>query len=266
MFFYEEGIPEFVEQLCENKELIHESPIVLKGKRSVDIDDNGKTVADDCYADIVLHYTGEYHENILCFANSIPNGDGGAHLSGFRSAMTRAVNTYAKNNKLLKDKDPALSGDDCREGLIAIISVKHPNPRFSSQTKEKLVNNEVEGVVGSITYDGMNAFFDENPKLAKRIVDKVVNAARAREAARKARETVRKSAMTGGGLPGKLADCSSRDPSESEIYIVGEIPRVVRPSRGVIAAPRPFFRFGASSSTWRRLGSIRCSRTRRSRR
>ncbi len=219
-YYYEDGIVEFVRQLGENKELIHPNPIVLKGKRLVPIDDDGKTIEDDCYADIVLQYTGEYHENILCFANSIPNGDGGAHLSGLRAALTRAINTYAKNNKLLKDKDPALSGEDCREGLVAVLSIKHPNPRFSSQTKEKLVNNEVEGVVASIVYDGFNAFFEENPQIAKRIVDKVVNAARAREAARKARETVRKSAMTGGGLPGKLADCSSRDPAESEIYIV----------------------------------------------
>ena len=219
-FYYEEGIVEFVRQLGENKELIHGQPIVLKGRRMVDIDDAGKTVQDECYADIVLQYTGEYHENILCFANSIPNGDGGTHLSGLRAALTRAINHYAKTNKLLKDKDPALSGEDCREGLVAVLSVKHPNPRFSSQTKEKLVNNEVEGVVASIVYDGFNAFFEENPQIAKRIVDKVVNAARAREAARKARETVRKSAMTGGGLPGKLADCSSRDPAESEIYIV----------------------------------------------
>ncbi|MEM8955336.1 MAG: DNA topoisomerase (ATP-hydrolyzing) subunit B [Verrucomicrobiota bacterium] len=219
-FFYEEGIPEFVRQLGENKDLIHENPIILKGKRTVEIDDAGKTVTDDCFADIVLHYTGDYHENILCFANSIPNGDGGAHLSGFRSALTRTINQYAKANKLLKDKDPALSGEDCREGIIAVISIKHPNPRFSSQTKEKLVNNEVEGVVSSITHEGLTAFMDENPQLAKRIVEKVVNAARAREAARKARETVRKSAMAGGGLPGKLADCSSRTPDECEIYIV----------------------------------------------
>jgi DNA gyrase subunit B len=134
----------------------------------VPIDDNGKTVDDECYADIVMQYTGDYHENILCFANSIPNGDGGAHLSGLRAALTRAINNYAKTNKLLKDKDPALSGEDCREGLVAVLSVKHPNPRFSSQTKEKLVNNEVEGVVSSIVYDGLNAFFEENPQIAKR--------------------------------------------------------------------------------------------------
>jgi DNA gyrase subunit B len=219
-FFYEKGIVEFVLQLGENKELVHPHPIVLVGKRMVEIDDDGKTAEDECYADIVMQYTGEYHENILCYANSIPNGDGGAHLSGFRAAVTRAVNNYAKVNKLLKDKDPAITGDDCREGLIAVISVKHPNPRFSSQTKEKLVNNEVEGVVSSIVYEGLSAYFEENPALAKRMVEKVVNAARAREAARRARETVRKSAMSGGGLPGKLADCSSRDPSESELYIV----------------------------------------------
>lgn len=219
-FYYEDGIVEFVRQMGENKELTHDQPIVLKGKRMVEIDDDGKTLEDECYADVVLQYTGEYHEHILCFANSIPNGDGGAHLSGFRGALTRAVNTYAKANKLLKDKDPAISGEDAREGIMAVISIKHPNPRFSSQTKEKLVNNEVEGVVGSIVYEGMTAYFEENPVLAKKLVEKVLNAARAREAARKARETVRKSAMTGGGLPGKLADCSSRDPKESEIYIV----------------------------------------------
>jgi DNA gyrase subunit B len=219
-FFYEKGIVEFVLQLGENKELVHPNPIVLAGKRMVEIDDDGKTAEDECYADIVMQYTGEYHENILCYANSIPNGDGGAHLSGFRAAVTRAVNNYAKVNKLLKDKDPPITGEDCREGLIAVISVKHPNPRFSSQTKEKLVNNEVEGVVSSIVYEGLSAYFDENPSLAKRMIEKVVNAARAREAARRARETVRKSAMSGGGLPGKLADCSSRDPSESELYIV----------------------------------------------
>lgn len=216
-FFYEEGIVEFVRQMTENKDLIHSEPVVLRGRRMVPIEE-GKE--DEVFADIVIHYTNEIHENILCYANSIPNADGGAHLTGFRGAMTRAINAYAKAQKLVKDKDPPLTGDDCREGMIAVISVKHPNPRFSSQTKEKLVNGEVEPVVGSIVYDGLNAFFDENPRLAKGIVEKVILASRAREAARKARETVRKSAMSGGGLPGKLADCSSRDPAESEIYIV----------------------------------------------
>jgi DNA gyrase subunit B len=169
---------------------------------------------------VVLQYNDSYNDQILCFANSIFNGDGGTHLTGFRGALTRAINQYSRANKILKDKDPALSGDDVREGLVCVISVKMPSPRFSSQTKDKLVNTEIEGVVGSIVYEGLNRFFDENPAVARKIIEKSVNAARAREAARKARETVRKSALSGGGLPGKLADCSERDPAKSELYIV----------------------------------------------
>ncbi|MCH2026278.1 MAG: toprim domain-containing protein, partial [Verrucomicrobiales bacterium] len=172
------------------------------------------------YADIVFQYNDSYNDHILCYANSIPNTDGGTHLSGFRGALTRAINQYAKANKLLKDKDPALSGDDVREGIVCVISVKMPNPRFNSQTKAKLVNTEIEGVVGSVVYEGLQSYFDENPSVAKLIIEKAVNAARAREAARKARETVRKSVLSGGGLPGKLADCSERDPAKSEIFIV----------------------------------------------
>src|SRR5207302_220996 len=144
---------------------------------------------------------------------SIPNPDGGTHLTGFRTALTKAVNQYAKQNNLLKEKDPFISGDDVREGLICVLSVKLPNPRFESQTKVKLVNTEIDGIVNSIVYEGLMMFFDQNPPIAKKIIDKCLMAARAREAARKARETVRKSALTGGGLPGKLADCSERDPA-----------------------------------------------------
>ena len=219
-FFYSRGIEEFVIQLGENKALVHADPIVLKGKREIEVDYDGKITKDDVFADVVLQYNDSYNDQILCFANSIPNGDGGTHLTGFRTALTRAVNVYAKGNKLLKEKDPSLSGDDVREGLIAVISVKLPEPRFSSQTKDKLVNTEIEGVVSSIVYEGIQAYFDENPSIAKTVIEKSVNAARAREAARKARETVRKSALSGGGLPGKLADCSERDPAKSELYIV----------------------------------------------
>ena len=219
-FYYAKGIEEFVTQLGENKTLVHEEPVILKGKRSVEIDYDGKVTEDDVFADIVFQYNDSYQDNILCYANSIPNADGGTHLTGFRTALTRSINQYAKANKILKDKDPSLSGDDVREGIICVISVKMPNPRFSSQTKDKLVNTEIEGVVSSIVYEGLQAYFDENPNLAKTIIDKAVNAARAREAARKARETVRKSVLSGGGLPGKLADCSERDPAKSEIYIV----------------------------------------------
>ncbi|MEC9328128.1 MAG: DNA topoisomerase (ATP-hydrolyzing) subunit B [Verrucomicrobiota bacterium] len=219
-FYYAKGIEEFVSQLGANKNLVHDEPITIKGKRKVEIDYDGKVTEDDVFADIVFQYNDSYNDHILCYANSIPNTDGGTHLSGFRGALTRAINQYAKSNKLLKDKDPALSGDDVREGIVCVISVKMPNPRFNSQTKAKLVNTEIEGVVGSIVYEGLQSFFDENPPIAKLIIEKAVNAARAREAARKARETVRKSVLSGGGLPGKLADCSERDPAKSEIFIV----------------------------------------------
>ncbi|MGA0845932.1 MAG: toprim domain-containing protein, partial [Luteolibacter sp.] len=219
-FFYAKGIEEFVLQLGENKNVIHDDPVILTGKRQIELDYDGKKSTDDVFADVVLQYNDSYNDQILCFANSIPNGDGGTHLTGFRTALTRAINQYAKGNKILKDKDPSLSGDDVREGLVAVISVKMPNPRFSSQTKDKLVNTEIEGVVSSIVYEGLMQYFDENPSLAKKVIEKSVNAARAREAARKARETVRKSALSGGGLPGKLADCSERDPAKSELYIV----------------------------------------------
>jgi DNA gyrase subunit B len=207
-FFYRDGIEEFVKQLGKNKQVIHPKPIILTRQK------------DEVFVDCVLQYNDSYNDQILCFANSIPNPDGGTHLTGFRSALTRGINQYAKANNLLKDKDPAISGDDVREGLVCVLSVKLPNPRFESQTKVKLVNTEIDGIVSSIVYEGLMTFFDANPSVAKRVIDKALMAARAREAARKARETVRKSALTGGGLPGKLADCSDRDPVNTEIYIV----------------------------------------------
>jgi DNA gyrase subunit B len=207
-FFYKHGIEEFVKQLGENKQVIHPKPVVLSRQR------------DEVFVDVVLQYNDSYNDHILPFANSIPNPDGGTHLTGFRTALTKAVNQYAKSNSLLKDKDPAISGDDVREGLICVLSIKLPNPRFESQTKVKLVNTEIDGIVNSVVYDGLMTFFDQNPPIAKRIFDKVLTAARAREAARKARETIRKGALTGGGLPGKLADCSERDPDLTELYIV----------------------------------------------
>src|SRR5687767_444282 len=215
-FLYKNGIEEFVRQLGKNKQPIHPKPIILIGKRMMKLD--GKE--DEVFVDCVMQYTESYTDQILCFANSIPNPDGGTHLTGFRTALTRAINQYAKQNNLLKDKDPTISGDDVREGLVCVLSVKLPNPRFESQTKVKLVNTEIDGVVSSIVYDGLMNFFDSHPPVAKKVIDKALLAARAREAARKARETVRKGALTGGGLPGKLADCSDRDPANTEIYIV----------------------------------------------
>jgi DNA gyrase subunit B len=207
-FYYKEGIEEFVKQLGRNKQVLHPKPIALSRQK------------DEVFVDCVMQYNDSYNDQILCFANSIPNPDGGTHLTGFRSALTRAINQYAKQNELLKEKDPAISGDDVREGLVCVLSVKLPNPRFESQTKVKLVNTEIDGLVSSIVYDGLMTYFDASPSVAKKVIEKGLLAARAREAARKARETVRKGALTGGGLPGKLADCSDRDPANTELYIV----------------------------------------------
>jgi DNA gyrase subunit B len=207
-FYYKHGIEEFVRQLGENKNVVHAKPIVISRQR------------DETFVDCVLQYNDSYNDQILCFANSIPNPDGGTHLTGFRTALTKAVNQYAKTSNLLKEKDPALSGDDVREGLVCVLSIRLPNPRFEGQTKGKLANTEIDGIVNSTVYDGLMTYFDQNPPIARRIFDKVLTAARAREAARKARETIRKGALTGGGLPGKLADCSERDPDLTELYIV----------------------------------------------
>src|SRR5688572_1311158 len=207
-FFYKDGIEEFVKQLGKNKQVIHPKPIIMSREK------------DEVFVDCVMQYNDSYTDQILCFANSIPNPDGGTHLTGFRSALTRAINQYAKANNVIKEKDPNISGDDVREGLVCVLSVKLPNPRFESQTKVKLVNTEIDEIVSSIVYDSLMNHFDANPSVAKRVIEKSLMAARARKAARKARETVRKSAMTGGGLPGKLADCSDRDPENTELYIV----------------------------------------------
>lgn len=207
-FLYKDGIEQFVRQLGRSKQVLHPKPIVISRQK------------EEVFVDCVMQYTDSYNDQILCFANSISNPDGGTHLTGFRSALTRAVNQYARQNQLLKEKDPAISGDDVREGLVCVLSVKLPNPRFESQTKVKLVNTEIDGIVSSVVYDGLMTHFDANPSVAKKVIEKALLAARAREAARKARETVRKGALTGGGLPGKLADCSDRDPVNTELYIV----------------------------------------------
>jgi DNA gyrase subunit B len=216
VFLFKGGIPQFVRELGETKQLIHPEPIAISGMREILIDDKSEVA----YVDVVLQYTDSYTEQIQCFANSIPNPDGGMHLEGLKTGLTSALKNYAKANNLVKDKDPEISGEDLREGLVCVLSVKLTNPRFSSQTKGKLVNNEMKPIVQSVTYEGLSRFCEENPSVAKKIIDKCLMAARAREAARKAREAVRKSALTGGGLPGKLADCSERDPTATELYIV----------------------------------------------
>jgi DNA gyrase subunit B len=209
-FHYDGGIVSFVEHLNKNKGLVNEKAIYMRGER------------DGIDAEIALQWNDGYNPQEFSFANNINTHEGGTHLSGFRSALTRTVNAYAGGNNLAKDlKDATISGDDIREGLTAVISVKIPRPQFEGQTKTKLGNTEVKGIVESIVNDRLGKFLEENPSVAKRVIMKAVDAARAREAARKARDLVRrKGALDGSSLPGKLADCQERDPAQSEIYIV----------------------------------------------
>ncbi|PWU21054.1 MAG: DNA gyrase subunit B [Verrucomicrobia bacterium] len=220
VYYYKDGIEEFVKQLTKGKQPVHPKVIAFAGRRPHEYVQNGVERKADITVDAVLQYNDSYTAQVLCYTNTVHNPDGGTHQAGFRSALTRVVNQYAKQNNLIKEKDPAVVGEDLIEGLVAVIAVKHPDPKFNNQPKEKLLSPEVEGIVSSITYDGLMSHFDANPSVAKKVVDKGLNAARAREAARKAREAVRKSALTGGGLPGKLADCSDRDPANTELYIV----------------------------------------------
>jgi len=211
MHHYEGGLSEFVRQLNSNREVMHQEVIQISGER--DTEKGPVTI------DLALQWSDAFSETILCYTNIIRNKDGGTHMSGLRGALTKCINNYAKKRKLLKGS--SLSGDDVREGLSAIVSVKHPDPSFSSQTKDKLVSSEVTSIVETVVYEKLGEFFEENPSVGKLVVDKSLLASKAREAARKARDlTRRKGVLEGGGLPGKLADCQSRDPSECEIYLV----------------------------------------------
>lgn len=208
-FFFEGGIKQFVKFLNTNKTVLHPEPIFISKQEG------------DYYLDLAIQYNNEYSENVYSFVNNIKTIEGGTHLSGFRSALTRVVNDYIKKYELVKEKDYSVSGDDVREGLTAVISVKLPQPQFEGQTKTKLGNSEVEGIVKSLTGDALNTFFEENPTVAKAICNKAIDAQRAREAARKAKELARrKGAILDSGLPGKLADCQERDASKTELYIV----------------------------------------------
>jgi len=214
-FKFKDGIAEYVQFLNRNKIPVHPKVIAFSGDAPAT---EGGT--SNVLVDIALQYNDSYNEQVYAYANSIFNVEGGTHLSGFRTALTRVINNYAKANNLLKDKDPSISGDDCREGLTAVISVKVPEPRFEGQTKTKLSNGEVDGIVQKIVGEKLKYAFESEPSTARKIIEKCVMAARARDAARKARETVRKTVMSSGGLPGKLADCSEKDPSLCELYIV----------------------------------------------
>jgi DNA gyrase subunit B len=209
-FHYDGGIVSFVQHLNTNKGLVNDKPIYMRGER------------EGIEAEVALQWNDGYAEQVYSFANNINTHEGGTHLSGFRSALTRTINAYSASNNLAKDlKDANIGGDDIREGLTAVISVKIPQPQFEGQTKTKLGNTEVKGIVEAIVNDKLGAYLEENPNVARRVIAKAVDAARAREAARKARDLVRrKGALDSSTLPGKLADCQERDPAQSELYIV----------------------------------------------
>lgn len=208
-FYFEGGIQSYVRHLNLGREVVDEDVFYVE-----------KPI-DDSHVEIALQYTDSYNETIKAFANNVFNPDGGTHLTGFRSALTRIINDYARKNGLLKEKDENLSGEDCREGLTSIILVKLPDPQFEGQTKNKLGNPEVRGYVETVLGEYLAYYFEEHPGVAKKIVGKAVLAARARKAARAARENIiRKGVLEGASLPGKLADCSSKDPAKSELYIV----------------------------------------------
>ena len=209
IFHYEGGIREYVEYLNKSKEVLYPQVIYCEGKKG------------DVFVEVALQHNDSYNEGVYSFVNNITTPEGGTHLAGFRSALTKTFNDYARKNKLLKDSEQNLTGDDIREGLVAIVSIKIPEPQFEGQTKQKLGNSEARGAVDSVVSEQLTYFLEQNPNVAKIICEKAVLAQRAREAARKARDlTRRKSALDGMSLPGKLADCSDKDPKNCEIYIV----------------------------------------------
>lgn len=208
-YHYEGGIKRYVEYLNENRDVLYDEPIFLEGE------------AEDVIVEVSLQHTDSFHTNIMSFANNIHTYEGGMHESGFKTAITRSINNYARENNFLKDSDANFTGDDVREGLTVVLSVKHPNPQFEGQTKTKLGNSEVRGVTDRLFSEHFERFLMENPKIGKRIIDKALLASKARLAAKRAREVTRKkSGLEISNLPGKLADCSSRDPQESELFIV----------------------------------------------
>ncbi len=216
VYEYKGGISEFVALLNKNKEPAHENVISFVTQSETPADGHGAPIA----VEVAMQWNSSYTEAIYCYTNNVHNKDGGTHLTGFRAALTKTINTYGTAQNLFKDLKQGLAGEDVREGLTCVLSIKHPDPSFDSQTKSKLVSSEVKGIVEAAVADKLGQYFEENPQAAKKIIEKAVVAAKAREAARKAREVIRKGSLDITSLSGKLADCQSKDPDKSELYIV----------------------------------------------
>lgn len=252
-FFYSNGLRDFIAYVNRNKEIINEKPLYFETRK------------DDVIVQAAVQYNTGYSENLYSFVNNIRTQEGGTHEVGFKNGLTRVINDYARKHNLIKDNNGNLAGEDIREGMAAIVSVLLKDPQFEGQTKTKLGNTHIRGIVESALYEHMSYFLDENPAIAKKLLEKAISARRAREAARKARElTRRKNALESTSLPGKLADCSNKNPALCELFIVEGILPGVRPNKAGIAISRLFCLYGARFSMCRNRGWTRFCPMRRS--
>ena len=244
-FFFDGGIVSFVRFLNRGKNVKNELPVYIE-----------KTVGDT-YVEVSLQYTDGFKEHLFSFANNIFTVEGGMHVTGFNAALTRVLNDYAKKNNLLKEKDGSFTAEDVHEGLTAVISVKLRNPQFEGQTKSKLGNGEIRGIVSSVTSEGLSEFLENHPNNAKAMIEKCLLTAKARIAARAAKDGNSKGALEGMTLPGKLADCTSKDKENPNCILLREIRQAVAPNKVGTGCSKPFFRFVENWSMWKKLAWIK---------